>query len=48
MSQGSYLENKNKKRKFDDAGYEENPKQPKKQKQKKDFSQERQRKRGDL
>jgi hypothetical protein len=58
MSQGSYmrdhdifeivLQNKNKKRKFDDGGYEDDLKPTKKQKQKKDFSKQREQKRGEF
>jgi hypothetical protein len=45
--QSSYLQtNKSKKKRFDDAGYEETPVRSDKKK-KKDFSQDRQRKRGD-
>lgn len=48
MSQGSYLQNnKRKKHQYDDAGYEETAK-PKKNKPKKDFSRERQNKRGEF
>jgi hypothetical protein len=48
MAQGSYMQNKGKKRKFDDGGYEDDLKPAKKQKQKKDFSQQRQQKRGEF
>jgi len=58
MSQSSYmqdhdlfeivLQNKGKKRKFDDGGYEDDLKPAKKEKPKKDFSQHRQQKRGEF
>lgn len=58
MSQGSYmqdhdifeivLQNKNKKRKFDDGGYEDDLKPTKKQKEKKDFTKQREQKRGEF
>jgi hypothetical protein len=59
MSQGSFLRdhelfeivlqnNKRNKRKFDDGGYEEDLKPVKKQKQKKDFSKQREQKRGEF
>jgi hypothetical protein len=46
--QSSFLQtNKAKKKRFDDAGYEETPMKNDKKK-KKDFSQDRQRKRGEM
>jgi hypothetical protein len=48
MAQGSYMQNKGKKRKFDDGGYEDDLKPAKKEKPKKDFSQQRQQKRGEF
>jgi hypothetical protein len=49
MSQSSYIQNnKCNKRKFDDGGYEDDLKPQKNNKKKKDFSQERQRKRGEF
>lgn len=49
MSQGSFLQNnKRKKNRFDDGGYEEDLKPAKKQKQKKDFSKQREQKRGEF
>lgn len=46
MSQGSYLQNKKSKRQFDDGGFEDDLKPQKKQKNKKDFSKQREQKRG--
>jgi hypothetical protein len=59
MSQGSFLQdhdlfeivlqnNKRTKRKFDDGGYEDDLKPTKKQKNKKDFSKQREQKRGEF
>lgn len=49
MSQSSYLQNnKRKKRQFDDGGYESELQPVKKNKPKKDFSRERQNKRGEV
>jgi hypothetical protein len=49
MSQGSYLQNtKRNKKRFDDGGYEDDLKPNKKQKQKKDFSKQREQKRGEF
>lgn len=49
MSQGSYLQNnKRKKRQFDDGGYENDLQPVKKNKQKKDFSEQRKSKRGEF
>lgn len=59
MSQGSFLRdhdlfeivlqnNKRNKRKFDDGGYEDDLKPTKKQKNKKDFSKQREQKRGEF
>lgn len=49
MSQGSYLQNnKRTKRKFDDGGYEELPVRSDKKKKKKDFSKQREQKRGEF
>ncbi len=47
MSQGSFLQNnKRTKKQFDDGGYEDDLKPTKKQKPKKDFSKQREQKRG--
>ena len=59
MSQSSYMQdhdlfeivlqnNKRNKRKFDDGGYEDDLKPTKKQKNKKDFSKQREQKRGEF
>ena len=50
MSQGSFLQNnKRNKRQFDDGGYnDDKPAKKQKDKPKKDFSQERQQKRGEF
>lgn len=59
MSQGSFLQdhdffdivpqnNKRNKKQFDDGGYEDDLKPAKKQKQKKDFSKQREQKRGEM
>ena len=59
MSQSSYMQdhdlfeivlqnNKRTKRKFDDGGYEDDLKPTKKQKNKKDFSKQREQKRGEF
>ena len=59
MSQSSYMQdhdlfeivlqnNKRTKRKFDDGGYEDDLKPSKKQKNKKDFSKQREQKRGEF
>jgi hypothetical protein len=49
MSQGSFLQNnKRTKRKFDDGGFEDDLKPTKKQKNKKDFSKQREQKRGEF
>lgn len=47
--QSSYLQNnKRNKKRFDDGGFEDDLKPVKKEKPKKDFSQDRQRKRGEV
>jgi hypothetical protein len=49
MSQSSYLQNnKRKKRQYDDGGYESDLQPQKKQKHKKDFSKQREQKRGEF
>lgn len=49
MSQSSYMQNnKRNKKRFDDGGYEDDLKPTKKQKNKKDFSKQREQKRGEF
>lgn len=47
MLQGSFLQNKAKKKRFDDSGYDEVSPAKKSKSKKKDFSQERKSKRGE-